>query len=194
MVATPAYSQTASSLSFNGLTGKSTRADVLKVFPKAEMQNDCNHGETESRTADGVTACEQLAFEGYKLDNDTFKVTLEFNTNGTLRYVSVLKLLGDYPPEGKLARSTVESKVASLADLLSSKYGPSVRNVPGASLFGARKIADYEWQPGRGSEWKSGGDRVALTADGNDLDGSGIVGGSIHIFYTFARAAELDRI
>lgn len=171
-------------------------ADALKVFPDALKRNSCRAGETESRSADGATACERLKVVDYKLDNDSFMLTLAFNTNGTLRFVSVLKLIDDFSPtETRLPLSTIQSKASSLADMLASKYGPAVANAPGASLnIGGSKILDLEWQPGRSNKWQSGGDRISLKAEARNKDGMGLYEGDIQIFYRFERTGELDAL
>ena len=88
-VATPAWSQ---DLTFRGLSSTSNRVDILKVFPLAQPQNFCRNGETVSRNAEGLTLCAQLSLEGYMLDNVSFDVTFIFNPEGTLRYVSLIKI------------------------------------------------------------------------------------------------------
>lgn len=192
VVATPAWSQ---NLSFRGLSSTSKRADVLKVFPLSHSRNYCSASETVSRSADGLTLCEQLLFEGYMLDNVSFDVTFAFNPDGTLRYVSLLKLFGTYrTDEGSVPVAIIRSTFVSLADLLSSKYGPAVTDPPGSFLQRGVAGSKLEWQPGRGTKWQAGGDRISLSSDGTESKTTpGLFRGAIQIFYTLARREEFNR-
>jgi hypothetical protein len=191
-VATPAWSQ---KLTFRGLGSTSTRADVLKTFPLAQSQNYCRTGETVSRNADGLTLCEQLLFNDYMLDNVSFVATFLFNPDGTLRYVSLQKLFGTYrTDDGSVPVGTINTAFTSLADLLSSKYGSAVANPPGSFLRRGAPDSELEWQPGRGTKWQAGGDRISLSSDGTESKTTpGLFRGSVHVFYTFARLEEFDK-
>lgn len=191
-IATPAWSQ---SLTFRGLSSISKNADVLKVFPLSQPQNFCRKGETVSRNASGLTQCEELTFEGYMLDNVSFHATFRFNPDGTLRYISLLKLFGTYQTDdGSVPVETINTTFTSLADLLSSKYGPAVADLPGSFLRRGAPNSEREWQPGRGTKWQTGGDRISLRSDGTESKTTpGLFRGGVHIFYTLARREEFDK-
>jgi hypothetical protein len=191
-IATPAWSQ---NLTFRGLSSTSTRADVLKTFPLAQSQNFCRKGETVSRNAGGLKLCEELSFEGYMLDNVSFDATFLFNPDGTLRYISLLKLFGTYQTDdGSVPVGTINTTFTSLADLLSSKYGPAVTDPPGSFLRRGAPDSGLEWQPGRGTKWQAGGDRISLRSDGTESKTTpGLFRGTVQIFYTLARREEFDK-
>lgn len=192
MCASPAMSE---ALTLRGLGASAKSADVRKVFPQARPQNDCRQGETVSRSAEGETLCAQLTFDGYLLDNIPFDVTFVFNPDGTLRYISLLKLYGTFQTdEGSVRAGTINSTFTSLADLLSSKYGPAVANPPGSYLRRGPVDNEFEWQPGRGTKWQSGGDRISLKSDGTESKTTpGLFRGSVQIFYRFAKRDEFDK-
>ena len=193
VVATPAWSQ---SLAFRGLSSNSTNADVLKVFPLARTENDCRAGDTVSRNAEGLTACARLSTEGYMLDNVSFDVSFVFNPDGKLRYVSLIKMFGRYGrDEGDVVPvATIRSTFTSLADLFSSKYGPAVTDPPGSYLRQGAADSELEWQPGRGTKWQGGGDRISLSSSGTESKTTpGLFRGTIQIFYRLARRDEFSK-
>lgn len=179
-------------LTFRGLSSKSTWADVKSAFPAAEIRHTCNKGQTMARSANGVTLCDQL-ITTYDLDQNTYKATFIFNPNRTLRYVSLLKFFGEDGLRGsKQDIPTASSTANSLADLLSTKYGPPVIDPPGSLLRLKSEILLLEWQPGRGVNWQSGGDRIKLEAEAIEAaksSGKYII--SVQLFYTFARYADV---
>jgi hypothetical protein len=192
-VSTPAWSQT---LTFRGLSYNSKQADVLKIFPLARPQNYCRAGETVSRNASGLSLCEQLSVDGYVLDNVSFDLTFVFNPDGTLRYVSLIKMFGKYgKDEGNTVPvGTINTTFTSLADLLSSKYGPAVADPPGSFLRRGAPDSELEWQPGRGTKWQDGGDRISLRSDGTESKTTpGLFRGTVQIFYTLARCDEFNK-
>ena len=185
----------AAPLTFRGLSASSTKSDVLKAFPKAVPRSTCRAGETTARSASGVTDCVHVIVDGYKLDNDLFSLSFIFNPNGSLRYVSVMKMYGGFRDTGLVPLTTIRSAAQSMSDLLASKYGPAVLDAPGS--FGRLKssVLALEWQPDRGTTWQSGGDRVSLQADAYEGKTTlGLFYGSVQVFYTFARRADLDRL
>lgn len=189
---TPSWAE---GFSFRGLDARSTRADVSRLFPQAQTQSDCFNGEAVARSSDGITHCEQLFVESYPLDNLDFGLTFIFNLEGTLRYVSLHKSFGAFrTDEGSVSLGTIHSTFQSLADLLSSKYGPSVADSPSDMIRLNPDDRRREWQPGRSNSWQAGGDRLTLSADGRQSrTAPGLYRGSVHIFYTFARREEFDR-
>lgn len=183
-------------LTFRGLGSSSTSADVKRVFPQVKNDNLCRDGEKSSRSADGETKCEQLRLTNYVLDNIEFNVSFIFNMDGTLRHVSIIKLYGVYTADKvPVSAGTLRSTFRSLADLLSSKYGPAVDDAPGYDLKFSPVDQKLQWQPGRGEKWQSGGDRISLSTSGiESRTEPGMYNGTIHIFYTFAKRDQLDRI
>jgi hypothetical protein len=187
----PAHSQT---LSFRGLDSSSQRNDVLRIFPEARVESQCRNGEEYSRSADGLTQCDVLTVE-YELDAQIFNGTFLFNTEGSLRYIGLTHSFGWGRDEaGIIPRETAESAFRSLADLLASKYGPSVSDTP-RSLLGHNPLSqERQWQPGGGTRWRSGGDRISLTSDLRvSRTSPELYKGSLQVFYTFARRGEFDR-
>lgn len=191
LVASPTWAQ----LTFRGLGSSSTSADVRKLFPQARPQNYCRQGETVERSADGLTLCEKLGFNGYALDGVSFDVSFGFNPDGTLRFVSLIKLYGSYRPNGgSVSPGTINSTFYSLMDLFSSKYGPSVANPPGGLLRRGPVDHELEWQPGRGTKWQAGGDRILLRSSGLESKiEPGQYKGTVQIFYQFAKREEFDK-
>lgn len=192
---TPAAAQP-SILAFQGLSGTSNQADVLRVFSKAKAENSCSAGQASNKSADGEVACGTLKVETYVVDNTTFELTFMFTLEGKLRYVSLLRIYGIPGPDGSgVPKSEIAIRYASMADLLSTRYGPAVREAPGAMFRSSTKIGELEWQPGRGQEWQEGGDRLKLSADAMERSQSpGTYWGSVHVFYTFARRGESGRL
>lgn len=186
-----AHSQT---FSFRGLDSSSRRSDVLSVFPEARLERECANGEEYSRSSEGLTQCEVLHIE-YELDGQQFDGTFMFSIEGTLRYVGLTRSFGFGRNEvGTVRRETADSAFRSLADLLASKYGPSVSDTP-RSLLGYNPLfQERQWQPGRGTRWQSGGDRISLTSDLRESRTTpGRFRGTLQVFYTFARRGEFDR-
>lgn len=191
-----AVAQPLNLLAFQGLDGRSTRADALKLFPTVARENQCSKGQASSRSAEGETACETFVVDAYKVDNTEFKLTFIFTIEGQLRYVSLLHHYGsphrDLPG---VKREEIAIRYRSLADLLSTRYGPAVVDSSGLSLALASTVGELEWQPGRGSKWIAGGDRVKLFADAIEKRSEpGAYWGTVHIFYTFGRRSEADRL
>ena len=184
-----------SSLNFRGLSAAARDVDVRKIFPKVRQQNYCRQGETVSRSAEGETLCSQLTFDGYILDNTAFDINFIFSPDGRLRYISLIKLYGNYrDDEGSVKASVINSTFTSLSDLLSSKYGPAVSDPPGSYLQRGPVNNELEWQPGRGTKWQSGGDRISLKSDGAETRTKlGLFRGSVQIFYRFARRDQFDK-
>lgn len=193
LCATPAISDP---LTFRGLGASSKKENVLKVFPQARSKNSysCSQGETIERSPEGETMCETLEVDSYLLDNIEFDLGFKFNVDGTLRYVSLWKKYGTYgTDEGKVPASTINSAFMSLADLLTSKYGPSA-----IDLFRMRPTNEIdkksEWQPGRGTTMQFGGDRISLSSSGvESRTAPGLFVGTVQIFYTFAKRDEFDK-
>lgn len=189
-----ATSAEAETLSFRGLDSSSRKADVLRVFPSADAESDCRPGEEFARSSEGLTQCEVLRVD-YELDGLVFDGTFMFSPEGTLRYVALTRSFGWGRSEaGTVRRATAESAFQSLADLFASKYGPSVRGSPSSLLPSNPLRQTLEWQPGRGTAWQSGGDRISLTSDLRESPTTpGMFRGSMQVFYTFARRGEFDR-
>ncbi|MDO9474030.1 MAG: hypothetical protein Q7J28_13315 [Caulobacter sp.] len=196
LLAAGAFAQPSAKLAFQGLDGRSAQADVLKKFPQATRENDCAAGETVSRRADGDVACESLVLDAYEVDGVDFKARFLFSIEGKIRYVSLLRQYGSPLRElPGVKREEIASRFSSLADLLSTKYGSAVADPPGSLLGVGRRVGDLEWQPGRGTKWMSGGDRISLSADAYEKRTSpGTYWGSVHIFYVFGRSGEADRL
>lgn len=192
VASTPAWAEP---LKFRGLDSGSTRSDVLAVFPQAVADNPCRSGETLSRSADGPTLCEQLRLDGYELADLEFDVSFIFTPTGTLRYVSLSKTVGRWgTDEGTVSLAAIESMYRSLADLVSSKYGPAVTDPPSSLMPRSSGNNQLEWQPGRSSDWQAGGDRISLSSDARESrTAPGRYRGGVHLFYTFARRDEFDR-
>ncbi len=193
LVANPAMSK---GMNFRGLTASSTPTDVLKTFPQAEPSRTmlCRPGEKTMRSADGETLCYVIEIPDYVLDNTHFSVTFIFNPDSTLRYVGLIKQFGRLQKgAAAIDVSTVKSIFVSLADLISSKYGPAVDNSPSLLLFGSSNN-EYEWQPGSGTKWQNGVDRIKLKAEGfPTLETPGIHYATINIFYEFAKRGEFSK-
>lgn len=193
LMASPTMSK---GLSFRGLTASSFRSDVLKTFPNAEASRSiiCDRNQKTTRSADGETLCDEVEIREYVLDNTPFSVTFGFNPDGTLRYISLIKQFGRLQKGAAVIDAgTVKSTFTSLADLISSKYGPAVVDSPSFLLYGSHS-REFEWQPGRGTKWQNGGDRIKLKADGYpSLESPQIHYGSIQIFYEFAKRGEFDK-
>lgn len=193
VVAAPARAE---NLTFRGLNSNSTSADVMKLFPSARPESSCRNGETVSRNADGETLCRRLWLGAYPLDNMSFDMAFVFTPDGKLRYVSLIKDFGNYErDEGKIVPAEViQSAFTSLADLLASKYGPAVSDPPRSYLRRGAADSRLEWQPGRGTKWQSGGDRISLSSHGLESKTvPRLFRGTIQIFYTFARREEFER-
>lgn len=191
-----APSAMAEPLRFRGLSAASRISDVRKVFPEAQLQNDCRKGETVGRNADGETLCDELKMADYVLDNVPFDVTFAFNPNGTLRYIALLKFYGTYRnDDSNVSAVTIKITFTSLADLISSKYGAAVSNPPISYLLGRGPVDnELEWQPERGTKWENGGDRISLKTDGRESKSMpGSFRGSVMIFYRFAKRSEFDK-
>ncbi len=184
----------AQALTFRGLGASSISADVRKEFPQARVQNYCNEGETLKRSGEGETLCAELAVENYVLDNVSFDLTFMFNPDGTLRYVLLTKTYGNFrSEEGGATVATINATFTSLADLLSSKYGPPVADAPRPTFGGPVEDA-REWQPGGGPRFRAAGDHISLTSRGiESRTKPGTFRGSIQIFYRLAKRAEFDK-
>lgn len=182
-------------LTFRGLGATSTQADVLRSFPSAQVENYCNTGETLARSAEGVTLCAQLRVDEITLDNSTFSGTFSFDPDGHLRYLSLMRILGAGFKGTANDIASARSITTSLADLLSTKYGPSVKDSPDAWMHLKEELVKLEWQPGRGDKWLSGGDRISLSAEANESarnPGNFVV--TVQLFYRFARKQELNQL
>lgn len=169
--------------------------DVLKTFPIAQKQNECSKGEVEQKSSDGSTACEILRVESYNIGDTEFDLSFMFNLDGTLRYVSILKSMGS--PRGAdqgVEKSDIERLFRMMIEPLSAKFGGSVVESPGASYQSKYSIGKIEWQPGNGVTWKSGVDRVELSADAVERTRwPGTFFGSVHIWYAFIRRADVSK-
>ena len=89
---------------------------------------------------------------------------------------------------------TIKTTFTSLADLLSSKYGPAVADPPGSFLRRGVADSELEWQPGRGTKWQAGGDRISLSSDGTESKTTpGLFRGTVQIFYRLARRNEFNK-
>lgn len=191
-VAIPA---SAAPLTFRNLGAASTKADVLKVFPNAQVENNCSSGETLARSAEGVTLCEELTVDDVRLDNIDFSATFAFNPDGHLRYLSLMRISGGGFKGTTADIALARSVASSLADLLSTKYGPPVKDPPGSFIRRKEELLELEWQPGRGDKWMSGGDRISLSAEALESrrqPGSYLI--TVQLFYRFARRQELDKL
>lgn len=188
-----ASSAMAEPLTFRKLGASSTREAVLKVFPTAITKNYCKSGQRLESSSEGNTLCDKLLVEPYTLDGLNFQAGFIFAPDGRLRYVNLIKSYGRYgSEEGLVSLSEIKTDYASLQDLLLSKYGPSTRD---PLQFG---VGDYSgemrWQPGRGTELQSGGDRISLNWSAREsLKTPGRYRGTIQIFYTFAKVTEFDK-
>lgn len=182
-------------LSFRGLSASSKSSEVRKIFPNAQRKNICRAGVDFFKTSDGEMLCEELFVDNYALNGLTFKASFLFNPDGTLRHVSLLKQFGAYGKNGQGVPATaINSAFISLADLISSKYGQEVADPPGAFMRLGPVGGKREWQPGRGTKWQHGGDRIALSADAIEKSAApGLYVGSVQIFYSFAKKGEFDR-
>lgn len=182
-------------LTFHGLNGYSTRAEVIKEFSGARSKNTCRHGEVNVRNADGEHACSELEVPSYVLDNTRFRLSFIFNPDGTLRFISLYHGFNNFGPDDPaVAKTEIESRFRSLVDMLSTKYGPAVRENPGMSFALKSEVGSLEWQPGRGERWVAGGDRIMLSANAYEIKGvPGTYTGSLHLFYTFGKVAQLHR-
>lgn len=186
----------AQEMNFRGLNGQSTRQDALKAFPAALVLDACSAGEKELRSAEGSTDCKQMELPVYELDGKKFELTILFSLGGNVRHISLLQSVGrPSTGEGNVDRGALSSAFVSLADLVSSKYGASVSDMQSCRSTPANAVCyKREWQPGRGSFWKPGGDRIFLEVSGREgrLTPQKFWG-SIHLFYTFAKTAEFER-
>lgn len=196
LLATSAGAVAASPAAFRGLDGGSRRPDVMKVFPAAKPKNDCAAGETERKSSEGSTSCNMLVFDGYELNDTTFDLTFQFNLDGTLRYVSVIKIMGT--PGGAdrgVDKLAIERLFSTMIEPLSARYGQSVTDAPGAYFKSKYKVGEIEWQPGNGREWRSGVDRVKLSADAIErIKWPATYFGSVHIWYSFVRRADVSKL
>jgi hypothetical protein len=191
-----AVSQPEGSLSFQTLTSRSGPIDVLKAFPRANHESQCFNGAKVSRSADGETACDTLVVQKYNVDNTDFDLTFIFGTEGTLRYVSLIHGYGTFGPQGTgVPKADIQLRFNSISDLLATRYGPAVKNPPGYLSYPTDQIGQLEWQPGRGTEWMSGGDRVELSAEARQLKSDlSLFNGVLQIFYTFGRRSEGSKL
>ena len=183
----------AQGMTFRGLTSASKTADVMKEFPSAIRKNNCKSGQTVQRSANGETLCETLELSDYVLDGTTYEASFMFDINGRLRYVSLIMQWGhpvlDIPP---ITTAELDSRFHSLADLISSKYGPATETpLPFFSLD--KNDKKLEWQPGRGTRWQSGGDRIQISSSTIKEVEPSKVWAMLSVFYTFARREEFDR-
>jgi len=186
----------ASPAAFRGLDGQSRIKDVLNIFPTARSKNKCSAGEVEQKSADGSTACEIFAVEAYKLNDTHFDLSFMFNLDGTLRYVSILKVMGS--PVGAdrgVERSAIVRLFLMMIEPLSARFGASVVDMPGATYHSKYEVGEIEWQPGKGTAWRSGVDRVKLSANAVERSNwPNTYSGSVHIFYSFIRSADVSKL
>lgn len=146
----------AAPLTFNGVSGRSTFADVKASFPSAQIDRLCA-GET-ARYADGVSLCEFLKVPSYKLAGYDFSVTFWFNENRTLKNVT-LTWPGAPSDDGAAIRDAeIDNAYWAMIDLLVSKYGRQVGKPP-CSYIGANC---QEWQMDGTTEWHAGGERIEI--------------------------------
>lgn len=193
-ISTPSFA--ASPAAFRGLDGTSRRADVLRVFPQATVEDKCLPDETEQRSAEGSTACKHLVVQSYVLSDAEFELSFLFNLDGTLRYVSILKVLGS--PGGSargVKKSEIETLYWALIEPLSARLGPSVIDAPGSSTRSKYRVGEIEWQPGNGRAWRDGVDRVKLTAQAVERTRwPDTYFGSVHIWYSFVRRGDVSKL
>lgn len=187
--------EAASPAAFRGLDGNSREQDVLKVFPTAKLDWVCRSGETAQVSREGKASCEEIFLDPYIINDTDFRLTFIFNLDGTLRYVSILKIMGSYAGANSgVERSAIERLFFSLIEPLSAKFGPSVVDSPDDLHRSERYVGSIEWQPGNGRAWREGVDRVSLSAEAHErTKWPGTYVGSVHIWYSFVNRGELSK-
>ena len=185
MVALGSVSADVPRLSFNGLTGGSTMADVRRTFPDVVSGRlPCRPGEEAARYANGVTRCDILKLNRFPLVGYDFEVGFFFHESGTLKTVSMSwpAITDDRETP---SRVVMQNAYSAIVDLYVARYGRYVARPP-CELIGSRC---NEWQLDGTTSWHAGGERIRTDLE---LDARALSG--VRITYSFADQASLDRI
>jgi len=121
----------ADEITFQGLTGSSTRHDVLGRFPNArpERRDDCKPGETEEKVGpEGEELdCNELKVNGYDVAGIKFDISFTFG--GPSRNLLFVNLLdwwafpNDADTGKRLDKSQIVSRFEQLQTILISNHG-----------------------------------------------------------------------
>jgi hypothetical protein len=173
-------------LSFSGVDGKSTIAQVQAKFPAAKQGKNavCRPEEISRRFADGVSRCDYLTLESYKLGGYLFQVSFWFAESGGLKTVSLrwpkIAVNAEKPTDRE-----IENAYWALVDVYVGKYGKYVTKPPCSYIVAARC---KEWQINGSTDWHAGGERIEIEYETKVRTMSGVT-----IKYSFANRDAFDR-
>lgn len=186
LLALASTSANAAELRFSGVDGKSAMAEVKPNFTSAKQEriSSCKPHEDTVRFADGVSRCDYLTLDSYKLGGYLFEVSFWFSASGGLKTVSLRwpKIATD---SEKPTDREIENAYWALVDIYVGKYGQYLTKPPCSYLVAARC---KEWQMDGTTEWHAGGERIEIQYETKLRAMSGVT-----IDYTFANRDSFDR-
>lgn len=159
----------AGQISFQGLTGASTRQDVLRRFPDATPSRSlCQPSDTVMRSADGVASCDELVLSSYRVGDTQFEASFLFSLSGKLWQVI---LLYDWPvdPDEAPNWQQIYSKYMDFRNLLTTRYGEPLMPAPCPELgdISSQSFTFCSmWQGSRARYYEPSQGAIDLDADG----------------------------
>lgn len=182
-------------VSFQNLTGSSTRQQVLERFPAARPARPiCQPGDAEARSADGVTSCDALELQSYSIGDTPFRVTFLFSMTGALTKVLMIYEWSDGPDDQPPNWQEIFSKYETFRNLLVIKYGQPVSGLctelgsPGSQSFNVCS----EWQGSSSANYDTSQGTIEVEGNGVKRDQSAASYPFAYIGITYSLVASQD--
>ena len=182
-------------ITFQALTGGSTRTDVIAKFPKVVAGvNMCNPGERTFKSAEGEGACATLQIPRYEVAGIPFTLSFVFRPGGTLWFAMLDTSWGHRWSLSPASRTLQEFKTAfdQIEGPLRAKYGNPILDPP-CGLLNTESAQQFsrcvQWQAISGSRWQQNVDHIDIKADCRLMKNETGYSGELSVTYKF-----IDRI
>ena len=125
-------SANAAQVTFQGLTGSSRQADVLRAFPGAKHSRKfCREGQAVGKSPDGDFQCDLLEVNSYKVGDTDFRADFIFSTDRRLTQVLLMYFWPSTTgPEDEPNYSVISNKFEYMSNLLELRYGQPEKVAP----------------------------------------------------------------
>ncbi len=156
----------AGKISFQGLDGSSTRANVRAQFPLVKTENFCLKNQSVQRAGREMHSCIDLHMDKYVINSETYSITFFFTAADKLSSISLEKIINSEGGE-RMNKQDMYILYSELKGTLSLKYGkPLSRGGESAGCDNVDLDALYdmctEWQEGPESSYDSLHDTISL--------------------------------